>query len=579
MDTFNTLRRRATDLVQNLPQNLPTLPKRPAASSNNSMKGTWEKIDIPPLPRSSHSVSIVGTSAYIFGGELKPREPVDNDMHVITLPSSGAGADYYTVVARPANASSSEESKDKGKELLNAPDPKAQSKPRSEDEDSSGEEDSDEEESSSEDESDDDDDDSGEDDSDEDEEEKPNKTKTPTTKDKGKSVTFASPLKTAVPVPRVGHAAAVIGSRIFMFGGRGGSDMNALDEAGRVWVFDTRSHSWSALDPKEGARVPPPRSYHAAAAIDRPREFFDTDPSSPGKPVTTWMDWAKGDRDRIGIPQDPVVGIVSEEAMDEEELGYGTFFIHGGCLSGPGERTGDLWAFDVRSKTWQEFPSAPGMPRGGAAMTVSKSRIYRFGGFNGKTQEGAQLDVLEIGVSTFEDGRTPQPGEAIVTARGGWHSIYAAPSNDIDSASGLERYPPSRSVCSLTTVTVGGGREYLVLMLGEAEASAAGHSGAGKFHDDIWAFQVPPLGMSSASVGEAFRTAFGAKSNEGKWFSVEAGAYDEEDEDQEEDIGPGARGWLASAAMGELEENGVLVWGGLDETNQRLGDGYIFRLE
>lgn len=42
--------------------------------------------------------------------------------------------------------------------------------------------------------------------------------------------------------------------------------------------------------------------------------------------------------------------------------------------------------------------------------------------------------------------------------------------------------------------------------------------------------------------------------------------------------GPGPRGWIASAAMGELEENGILIWGGLNSENNRLGDGWILRL-
>jgi hypothetical protein len=37
------------------------------------------------LRRSSQVVSVVGNRAYIFGGELRPREPRDNDVHAISL--------------------------------------------------------------------------------------------------------------------------------------------------------------------------------------------------------------------------------------------------------------------------------------------------------------------------------------------------------------------------------------------------------------------------------------------------------------------------------------------------------------
>lgn len=40
------------------------------------------------LQRSSHIVSVVGDQAVVFGGELQPREPRDNDVHAISLDSS-----------------------------------------------------------------------------------------------------------------------------------------------------------------------------------------------------------------------------------------------------------------------------------------------------------------------------------------------------------------------------------------------------------------------------------------------------------------------------------------------------------
>jgi len=52
--------------------------------------------------------------------------------------------------------------------------------------------------------------------------------------------------------------------------------------------------------------------------------------------------------------------------------------------------------------------------------------------------------------------------------------------------------------------------------------------------------------------------------------------YDDEDDASAE--GPGPRGWFATGSMGDLEENGIVVWGGLNEKTQRLGDGWIFRL-
>ncbi|OTA70246.1 hypothetical protein K449DRAFT_427767, partial [Hypoxylon sp. EC38] len=104
-----------------------------------------------------------------------------------------------------------------------------------------------------------------------------------------------------------------------------------------------------------------------------------------------------------------------------------------------------------------------------------------------------------------------------------------------------------------------------------------GHAGAGRFWDDVWAFQIPPIGMTAASVTDAFLQAVGRKTGEGKWTRVTPGPYEEESALDAQ--GPGPRGWIASAPLGDLEENAILIFGGLSESNTRLGDGWIFRLE
>src|SRR6266536_5644821 len=107
--------------------------------NTHPLKGKWHRINAPSLPRSSHSLSVIDGRAYVFGGEINPREPIDNDMHVIILPSGTVmEADYKTIPAKSSNPVNGEG---------------------------------------------------------------------------------------AVPEKRVGHTAAVIGERIFIFGGRGGKNM------------------------------------------------------------------------------------------------------------------------------------------------------------------------------------------------------------------------------------------------------------------------------------------------------------------------------------------------------------------
>ncbi|XP_077237594.1 galactose oxidase/kelch repeat superfamily protein [Tasmannia lanceolata] len=51
-------------------------------------QGKWIKLEQKgsgPGARSSHAIAVVGNQAYVFGGEFKPRVPVDNKLHVFDL--------------------------------------------------------------------------------------------------------------------------------------------------------------------------------------------------------------------------------------------------------------------------------------------------------------------------------------------------------------------------------------------------------------------------------------------------------------------------------------------------------------
>jgi hypothetical protein len=51
-----------------------------------SLSASWTRIKPSvALDRSSLAVAIVGDAAYVFGGELKPRTPLDADVHIISL--------------------------------------------------------------------------------------------------------------------------------------------------------------------------------------------------------------------------------------------------------------------------------------------------------------------------------------------------------------------------------------------------------------------------------------------------------------------------------------------------------------
>ncbi|KAI1165617.1 hypothetical protein F5B18DRAFT_610410 [Nemania serpens] len=565
MESFAKLKRRGTDLLHSLPHNMPSMPQvqmpsmqmpsMPHIGGGYGMKGTWQHVPLPALPRSSHSLDIIAGNAYIFGGETEASKPIDNDVHVVVLPWSGAPADYYAIKAKPSTKTVAGEENSTVPPVA-ADENESQSQlrhPLTEVPLSSASPDELESESS--------------------------------TSDKGKT-----PETAQVPSPRLGHATAVIGTRIFLFGGRSVAAGSAtLDEKGRVWVFETKTHTWTYLDPHRSSPIPPPRSNHSAVATEKPREFSI-------RPMrlrrsSTWKEWAEGDSAEVGIPQRPIAGTIAEKATDDEAAGqgFGTFIIHAGCLADE-TRTSDTWAFDVHARTWKQLPDAPGPARSGAALALAKSRLYRFGGFDGEKELGGQLDVLHLVLDEFDDQNSR--GEIGVFARGTWESIIAPSSLPGDAAPPAETagltasahagtpsdpWPSPRSVTNLSLVQAGGGREYLVLSFGEASPSSDGPTGAGTVHSDVWVFQIPPLGGTAASFTDAFLHTMGRKTGEGRWTPVTLGPFDD---DEELDVrGPGPRGWFAAAPLGELEENAIFVAGGLSESGTPLGDGWIFRLD
>ena len=411
------------------------------AKSTIPLKANWKRIATgTPLPRSSHSLSVVRGIAYIFGGEEQPRVPVDNDMHLITLPSSGADADYKKISASPSTEG-------------------------------------------------------GE-----------------------------------VPAARVGHTANAIGDRIYVFGGRGGKAMEPLAEDGRVWVFDTMAAKWDFLDPSEGSSFPVPRSYHASASTAHPLHVSKEELESRFDPLPVDMN------------------------------SHGTIFVHGGCPTTG--RLGDLWAFDVASRTWSQYPDPPSPARGGSSLTYALNRLYRYGGFDGKDELGGTVDYMDVSIANNKSGK----GE-IVTHEDQWKSVA------LPAESGS---PGNRSVAGLHPVTTGQGRNYLLLLLGERTPSPSGHDAAGQFWADVWSFQLQSENMTAASLKDATRRLLHAKTGESIWAQVD---IPESTMTAGQIEGPGPRGWFASAQGHDIGTETVVLWGGVQANNERAKDGWILAIE
>lgn len=251
--------------------------------------------------------------------------------------------------------------------------------------------------------------------------------------------------------------------------------MTPLEEAGGIYVFNPSTSKWRRVTPsisdgEAGSEVPQARSYHCSTAT----------------------------KDSI--------------------------LIHAGCGNADVGRLNDLWSLNITDQRWSKLNDAPGDPRGGSAIAYDEHSgvLWRFGGFNGKTEVGGVIDHIHLGAADVAlESRT-------------WESINLESSSSIKVA-----YPSARSVTGLHTLR----ERQLITFFGEGKPSpTGGHDAAGNFWGDVWLFDTKTQ----------------------RWTEVE----------QVGDT-PGERGWFSSDTF----EGGVVVWGGLNGQNERISDGWILKLE
>lgn len=213
---------------------------------------SWQQIAGSQLPRSSHTIAVSDSSLLLFGGEIQPRQPVPNDLHVIDLEP-------------PHNAHSTNSS--------------------------------------------------------------------------------------SAPSARVGAASTTCSGKSYIFSGRGGPSMAAIEEKGALHVLDLASFEWGLLTPAdENASYPPARSYHAMASN-----------------------------------------------------GKDTIYVHAGCPAAG--RLSDLWSFHIPSRQWKQLKEAPGPHRGGTSLAFGEHQgqesLFRMHGFDGFDEQGYALDVYSFDIGEW----------------------------------------------------------------------------------------------------------------------------------------------------------------------------------
>ncbi|KAI7309724.1 galactose oxidase [Hortaea werneckii] len=340
------------------------------------------------------------------------------------------------------------------------------------------------------------------------------------------------------PPRRWGHSAAVVDDRIYVFGGSGQDNGEPIDESGRVWVFNTATNAWYALDPHPESKRPEPRSQHASAASEHPQPTQ----RPTGEGVAPQM------------PIDPAKEVPEPPAQDT----YGTIIIQGGKAKS-GEQLHDIWAFDISSRTWAELPSLPSPMSGSSSLAMTEKRIYAFA--------RGQTSYMDLTPGNFDD--RAGEGELGLTPLGPWCKLSSsATSEEEEKAS----HPGDREGATLVPVTTGQGRNYLLLL--------GGQTPFGETLEDIWALQLKPEGMTAASVKDAARQAIRKDTGEMMWEEVKY--YDSEGvmiQESQPGRGTGRRKGMAVAKGTEVDGASVVAWGGVGEDGRVRGDGVMVTVD
>ncbi|KAI9461164.1 hypothetical protein F5148DRAFT_1286680 [Russula earlei] len=191
------------------------------------------------------------------------------------------------------------------------------------------------------------------------------------------------------PVSRYGHTVTMVGSKLFVFGGQVvGEFLNDM------WAFDLNSLKsepvWESYEPPAGNEKPPRRSGHVSVTRgDRIVIFGGTDGRHHYN--DTWLFDVPRRKWRelrcsgyIPSPREGHAAALVDDAM----------YVFGG-RGVDGTDLGDLTAFKLSIQKWFKFPNIGPSPSGrsGHAMASNGSRVFVLGG---ESSIGAQSTFIHV---------------------------------------------------------------------------------------------------------------------------------------------------------------------------------------
>jgi hypothetical protein len=339
-----------------------------------------------------------------------------------------------------------------------------------------------------------------------------------------------------VPASRKWHTAVVVGDEIYIFGGLL-SEKAKEEIAGRVWVYDTISAKWSFYDPRSDQPYPPPRMQHAVTVSELPDSVIEV-PETPL--VRTYLN--------PSLQARPTTPTPSEAS--------GTMFVYGGAdPANPDTLLNDAWAYDICHHSWFPLPPPPAPARQGASLVLIDDRhLYRVGG---RTDPDHILEADSLNVAPLLRTAFSQRHSLGALLREWTTTTLSAPLlgftvrviHPNDSRNILLSIQPGAKTVTAVDVSAENDSGFLPTIAG-TRLEIVGEEDRVKPPKQVQAVQV----QYADPYGEIIRG-----SHVGLRTFSQAGAW-------------------ACEKGSEVEEAGLVLWGGKDASGKTVGSGWFISL-
>lgn len=336
-----------------------------------------------------------------------------------------------------------------------------------------------------------------------------------------------------VPAQRSRHAACAFNVCVAVFSG---SDENgeAIDEKGRIWLFNTAKSAWEFIGPKLGEQ---------------------------------------------DVPEARTEGKLFECDND--------LVLHGG-FSKSGEMRKDTWHFSYPNKTWTRLPDAPqantnaSLANGVLWLLTIAPESNGLNGYIHSLPISSSASLTKGTAWTSKSFPTnplipsPEPRVAggllpVTTGHGRFYLLHFFGAS-----------PPSSKTTQAPEASNAESS-------GEGTESEPSASAERTQFPDVWTLQLPSTTpgrkaswaetLRPAALKDNIRSAFKTESGTNAWAEVDVQppALDKLTDGEAGKVHPGPRAWFGCDVLKDGAT--VMIWGGLNAKGEREGDGWLVKLE